>query len=185
MDFGDILAQWDSQQKKKSEHKKGIQKSNKKANAPTQEEKDEIALKKSYEQQMEIENRRHINPMELWLNRYGTVDKDKIADDAEENQKFHDINYLRKMKCEATIDLHQLTREEAWQRLNGFVSGCVRRGFRKIMIIHGKGIHSNGSDPVLGPMVRTFIEQDKRLGISGHPDRNNGGNGATWVIIKN
>ena len=35
MDFGDILAQWDSQQKKKSEHKKGIQKSNKKAIAKT------------------------------------------------------------------------------------------------------------------------------------------------------
>ena len=33
-------------------------------------------------------------------------------------------------------------------------------------------------------MVKMFIEQDKRLGTSGHPDRNNGGNGATWVLIK-
>ena len=32
--------------------------------------------------------------------------------------------------------------------------------------------------------VRLFIEQDKRLGSSGHPDRNNGGTGATWVLLK-
>ena len=82
------------------------------------------------------------------------------------------------------IDLHQMTRDEAWSALESFVTSCVRRGLRKVLIIHGKGEHSHGSDPVLGPMVKSFIEQDQRLGLSGHPDRNHGGNGATWVIVR-
>ena len=112
-------------------------------------------------------------------------DKDKIADDAAQSEKMHSLEYLKSLRPEAVLDLHQLTRDEAWERLSGFVTDCCRRNLHKILIIHGKGNHSHGSDPVLGPMVKTFIEQDRRLGTSGHPDRNNGGNGATWVIIKN
>ena len=94
------------------------------------------------------------------------------------------LTYIREMTPEARIDLHGLTKEDAWQRLNAFVGDCVARGLKKILIIHGKGNHSHGSDPVLGPMVKSFIEQDKRLGTSGHPDKFMGGNGATWVMIK-
>ena len=184
MNFGDILNQWDSMSVKKPAQKKQPQVSHKKANAPTKEEKEAMKQGYTWEEQMKSDNERRANPMEVWLNRYGTVDKDKIADELNKNEKLHDINYLREMKCEASIDLHQLTRDEAWSRLENFVSECVRRGLKKIMIIHGKGNHSRGSDSILGPMVRTFIEQDKRLGLSGHPDRNNGGNGATWVIIR-
>ena len=184
MNFGDILNEWDGMQKTKKSAPKGIQKSHKKANAPTKEEKEAMKQGYSYEQQMQMENSRRANPMDVWLNRYGTVDKDRIQDEAREKEKLHDINYLKEMKIQATVDLHQLTRDEAWTRLEGFVTECVRRGLKKIMIIHGKGNHSHGSDSVLGPMVRTFIEQDKRLGLSGHLDRNNGGNGATWVIIR-
>lgn len=133
---------------------------------------------------MERESKQTVNPMELWLRRYGVTDKDKAADEYAERAKMESREYLRTMRPEARIDLHGLTREEAWSRLTSFVNDAVRRGLKKILIIHGKGNHSNGSAPVLGAMVRTFIEQNKNLGSSGHPDRNMGGNGATWVIIK-
>ena len=184
MDFGDILKEWDKSQNQVKPKQTGIQKSHKKANAPTKEEKEAMRQGYSYERQMEEDNKRRANPMEVWLNRYGTVDKDKVADEASENARLNNREYLREMRPEARIDLHQLTRDEAWDRLNTFVGDCKRRGLRKILIVHGKGIHSSGSDSVLGPMVKLFIEQDSRLGASGHPDRNNGGNGATWVIIK-
>ncbi len=185
MDFGDILNQWDDSQKKSRNQKKGPQVSHKKANAPTREEK--LAMKQgyTYEQIMEQERNRRINPMDMWLNRYGTVDKDKVQEEVEKNERMNNLEYLKSIPPDATIDLHQLTRDEAWTQLTSFVNDCWRRGCRKILIVHGKGIHSNGSDPVLGPMVRLFIEQDKRLGTSGHPDRNHGGNGATWVLLKN
>lgn len=184
MDFGDILNQWDSIKKEQKTVKKGPQKSHKLANAPTKEEKEAMRQGYSLEQQMRADNEKQVNPMVEWLNRYGVMDKDRLNDEIAENNRMHDREYLRTMREQATVDLHGLTRDEAWGRLSSFVSDCQRRGLRKIMIIHGKGIHSNGSDPVLGEMVRLFIEQDKRLGASGHPDRNNGGNGATWVIIK-
>ena len=184
MDFGDILNDWDAAQKKANVHPKGVQKSHKKANAPTKEEKEAARQGYSYEQQMRRDNARHANPMEVWLNRYGTVDKDKIADAAAEEQKYSSLEYLKTIRPQAFVDLHGLTRDEAWAKLEAVVDDAARRGFKKILIIHGKGSHSVGSDPVLGPMVKLFIAQDSRLGASGHPDRNHGGNGATWVILR-
>lgn len=184
MDFGDILNQWDASQKKQPAKKQQPNVCRKKANAPTKEEKEARRQGYSYDDIMELNTKPKMNPMEIWLNRHGTVDKDKISDEQEKNKKLHDIDYLKTIAPEAVLDLHQMTREEAWNRMNSFVTDCYHRGLKKIMFIHGKGIHSNGSDPVLGQTVRLFIEQDKRLGTSGHPDRNHGGNGATWVLIK-
>ena len=183
MDFGDILSQWDSMSKKPAK-KVQDQKSHKKANAPTKDEKARAQENRTWEKIMEEDNSRQANPMTVWLNRFGTVDKDKLEMESEETRKYSNINYLRSMAPQATIDLHGMTRDQAWLRLEGFVAQSVRAGYKKIMIIHGKGNHSNGSDPVLGPMVKSFIEQSKFLGTSGHPDRNHGGNGATWVIVK-
>lgn len=194
MDFGDILNQWGTIQKNEKqaarEKSKVPQVSHKMANAPTAEEK--AARKRAklaaegriYEEQMKEDSKKQINPMELWLRRYGVTDKDKAADEYEERARMENREYLRTMRPEARIDLHGLTRDEAWARLTSFVNDCIRRGLKKILIIHGKGNHSHGSDPVLGQMVKTFIEQNKNLGSSGHPDRSMGGSGATWVIIK-
>ncbi len=187
MDFGDILGEWDQQQKaasKGNSGNKGPQVSHKKANAPTAEEKEAARQGYTPEQVMREEAQTKINPMEMWLRRYGTVDKDAAADAYREQTKMESREYVRELRPEARIDLHGLTRDEAWAKLEQFVDDCAKRELTKILIVHGKGNHSTGSDPVLGPMVRTFIEQDKRLGTSGHPDKAQGGTGATWVIIK-
>lgn len=185
--MNDILNQWDRYQSEEKRKQKGSGKnqvSHKKANAPTPEEK-AAHLKKDIDALIEKENSKNINPMELWLRRYGTVDKDKIREEAEEAGKLSNREYLIKMKPEATIDLHGLHQDEAEQRLDSFVTDCKRRGLKKILIIHGKGIHTTGTDPVLGKLVKSFIERDKRLGTSGHPkSKMEGGSGATWVILK-
>lgn len=185
MDFGDILEQWDKQQKdaERKQKQSGYNTvSHKRANAPTAEEKAASAFRKEFE--IEKENQKRINPMELWLRRYGTVDKDSLAEQEEARTKYHSRSSLVELKPQARIDLHGLKREDAWNRLDSFVTECESKGIKKIMIVHGKGIHTHGTDPVLGEMVRKFIEQDKRLGTSGHPDSSAGGKGATWVIIK-
>ena len=187
MDMGDILAQWDDmkrQEKQKAkEQQKAQQLSHKKANAPTAQEK-EIAKAKKEGSALSPKNPQ-INPMEYWLNRYGTVDKDKIAEESLERTKQQVREYVLNMKPEAYLDLHGLHQDQARVRIDSFISDCKRRGFRKVMIIHGKGIHSHGSDPVLGEVVRRFIEADSRCGSSGHPkNKADGGSGATWVILK-
>ncbi len=186
MDFGDILNQWDAQEKLKAKKQKESGKnqvSHKKANAPSAQEKAAAKLKKEFD--YASENEKRMNPMELWLRRYGTVDKDALAEKEEERNKFHSRSSIVELKIDARIDLHGLKQEEAWQRLESFVTECESKGLLKILIIHGKGIHSHGTDPVLGETVRRFIEHDKRLGSSGHPEYNMGGKGATWVILKN
>lgn len=189
MDFGDILAQWDVQQKKQAEKQRLSGKntvSHKKANAPTAEEKAALEMKKEFENgyDVEKESQKRINPMELWLRRYGTVDKDALFEQEEARNKYHSRSSLVEMRPQARIDLHGLKKDEAWARLESFVSECESKGIKKIMIVHGKGLHTHGTDPVLGELVRKFIEQDKRLGTSGHPDSSEGGKGATWVILK-
>ena len=127
-----------------------------------------------------------VNPMELWLRRHGVVDKDALAQEAEEREHNQSREYLKKLPIGARIDLHGLTRDEAWERLDSFVADCSRRGIQKVLIVHGKGHHSKERSDVsiLSAVVRTFIELDRRLGASGHPDKRLGGSGATWVIIK-
>lgn len=197
MDMGDILAQWetmkaDEKKKQKDSGKanvvNGRQVSHKKANAPTAQEKTAaLAAKeqKDFAEKIRQDSEKQINPMEMWLRRYGTVDKDKIAEETAERTREQDRNYLVSMRPEAHLDLHGLHQDEARERLNNFISDCKRRGIRKVMIIHGKGIHTHGTDPVLGELVRRFIETDNRCGMSGHPkNKADGGTGATWVILK-
>ena len=187
MDMGDILEQWDKYQaaqiKKQKESGKSTV-SHKKANAPSAEEK-ALAAEKDFELKIQAENSKRINPMEMWLRRYGTIDKDKLAEQEKEISHQTDRNFLLNMKPEARLDLHGLTQAQAQEKLDYFITDCLRRGIRKVIIIHGKGIHTTGTDPVLGPFVRKFIERDKRCGMSGHPKtKQEGGTGATWVILK-
>ena len=186
MDMGDILAQWDNikreEKKKAREQVKQPQTSHKKANAPTAAEKELAKAKKGSTVK---DSASQINPMEYWLNRYGTVDKDKIAEEHEERTRQLDRNYILNMKPEATFDIHGLHQNEACIQLDNFITNCKRRGLHKVMIIHGKGIHTHGTDPVLGEVVRRFIESDNRCGQSGHPkNKAEGGTGATWIILK-
>ena len=187
MDMGDILNQWDKYQaaqiKKQKESGKNTV-SHKKANAPTAEEK-ALAAEKDFELQLQEQNSKRINPMEMWLRRYGTIDKDKIAAEEEASSIRTDRNYLINMKPEARLDLHGLHQDEAEQKLDYFITDCQRRGIKKVIIIHGKGIHTTGTDPVLGELVRKFVERDRRCGMSAHPKtKQEGGTGATWIILK-
>lgn len=127
---------------------------------------------------------RRANPMDVWLRRYGTLDKDAVLDGAtDEVSPAERRRRLRAMRSEAVLDLHGLTRDEAWFRLEAFFADCMRRNLKKVLIIHGKGTHSE-DDPVLGPLVKLFIEQNRHAGESGHSPKEEGGSGSTWVILK-
>lgn len=191
MNFGDILDAWEEEQKsagKKSSGSTGQEWRNKKT-GPDSVRKEESASDKVKKSRANPELKGpenkapRVNPMTEWLRRYGVVDKDAAAEKAAEEERSKDRSWLLDMPYEAQIDLHGLTAEEAALRLDQFVGECYKRGIRKILIIHGKGNHSEDM-PVLSGMVRSFVERDYRLGESGHPDKKDGGKGATWVIVR-
>lgn len=196
MDFGDILNQWDDLCRQEEAEKKAKARGTNKPrprlpNAPRLEKTESsktLVIETQWadsepEEETELPS---VNPMDLWLRRYGVVDKDSLAQEVAERERGQNREYLKKIPFGAKIDLHGLTRDEAWERLDAFIGDCSRRGIQKVLIVHGKGHHSKEKSDVsiLSAMVRTFVELDRRLGASGHPDKKLGGNGATWVIIK-
>ena len=196
MDFGDILNQWDDLCRQEEAEKKAKARGTNKPrprlpNAPRLEKTESsktlvIETQWADSEQEEESELPRVNPMDLWLRRYGVVDKDSLAQEVAERERGQNREYLKKLPFGAKIDLHGLTRDEAWERLDAFIGDCSRRGIQKVLIVHGKGHHAKEKTDVsiLSAMVRTFVELDRRLGASGHPDKKLGGNGATWVIIK-
>ena len=186
--FGDILEAFEKMEKEAKNQKKSTgQEWRYKKTEPVKKtlEAQEKALseKKQAEKQAKEASREKIDPMTLWLRRYGVVDKDAEEEKLKEKMSQLDRGYLKTMAAEASIDLHGLTKDEAKVRLDGFIAECSRRKLTKIMIIHGKGNHSS-TEPVLAKFVHDYIERHYQLGESGHPDRTEGGRGATWVILK-
>lgn len=169
MDFGDILNEWDKSTAKPY-GKKRIAEDDRAASVRPEPVKPKELPR--------------AHPMDVWIRRNGIVDKDALREgeggtetSAERRRRLHAL------KPEATIDLHGLTRDEAWPRLESFFADCVRRKLSKVLVIHGKGTHSE-DDPVLKGMVRLFLERHPHAGESGHPPHGEGGTGSTWVILK-
>ena len=122
------------------------------------------------------------NPTDAWISKYGVYDKDAEETDktinAGENRR-----RLRNKKPDGGIDIHGLNREQAWQALETFFNESKNAGLEKILIIHGKGNHSTG-DAVLKRLVPDFIERCPFAGESGRGKASEGGEGATWVLLK-
>ena len=97
---------------------------------------------------------------------------------------------LLKKRPDACIDLHGLTKDDAWNSLELFFKDSYEKGFEKIQIIHGKGNHNASNDErrpvdaVLKDLTRSFIENCPFAGESGYCSARDVGTGATWVIIK-
>jgi DNA-nicking Smr family endonuclease len=122
------------------------------------------------------------NPLNAWLTRNGVYDKDAAA---RENhpQAGKRRRRLRRQRPDAVIDLHGLTQDEAWTAMEIFFEDSRLKNFEKVMVIHGKGIHS-AREAVLAEVCRKFIEACSFAGESGHGSAAEGGRGATWVLLK-
>jgi len=122
------------------------------------------------------------------LGRARKVEGSGIFDKDEENpeeDKIERRGRLLRKKPDAAIDLHGLNKDDAWDTLNDFFSRSLVLGHEKILIIHGKGNHSNGeSEGVLKEISRKFIEHCPYAGESGSSSNSTGGSGATWVLLK-
>jgi len=90
---------------------------------------------------------------------------------------------LRGKKPDAQIDIHGKTRDEAWLALETFFVSSREQGCEKVLVIHGKGNHSTG-EAVLKRVVMDFIEHCPYAGESGRGKASAGGEGVTWVLLK-
>jgi DNA-nicking Smr family endonuclease len=105
-------------------------------------------------------------------------DKD-VLDEGREARTGH----LRpeRVRIDDTIDLHGMTVEEALSATERFIEESVRHGYRKVLVVHGKGENGLG---VLKREVRSFLERHPTTGAMGYPKGADGGRGALWVMLR-
>ncbi|MFP4483466.1 MAG: Smr/MutS family protein [Spirochaetota bacterium] len=155
-DFGEILRQWDQEHRKRPNHHNVTRK----------------ALESFLEQ--------HPPPAD--------VDKEETAGDSG-NRPEVDAHggpphpAPKRLPIEDTLDLHGLTRPEAERRTDSFIREAARRGFRKVLVIYGKGLHSP-QGAVLRRAIHRLLQDHPLTGAMGTPERRDGGTGAVWVMVR-
>ncbi len=156
MDFDDILKEWD--------------KSKKKYTKPSQKKK---------------EKRKSLETMHSILDLYPPDDSMSDPDDDRPVPNRVKRRNYRRMKIQETLDLHGFNLASARVELDDFIKRCKRKKIEKVLIIHGKGLHSNNGESVLRTAVKDFLMKSTSIGEIGHPSEREGGCGATWAIVKN
>jgi DNA-nicking Smr family endonuclease len=96
---------------------------------------------------------------------------------------------LRKLRrgqyaVEAELDLHGLTRHVAHAALRQFLNDCVLRGLRCVRVIHGKGLRSGPSGPVLKEGVDHWLRKLDNVAAFASARPVDGGTGALYVLLR-
>jgi DNA-nicking Smr family endonuclease len=98
-------------------------------------------------------------------------------------------NLFRQMKrgtlsIEATLDLHQCTVDETAYQTDQFLSACCQKGFRWVLIIHGKGRLSKHGMPILKSFLNQWLKEQPCVLAFHSAQPKHGGSGALYVLLK-
>ena len=192
MDFDKILRQWESIQKQEAKAKKAPAGPGKKPNAPSLMRGKSAGSKGSPDpgqgraETAPPEKKRTDDFLNHWLAVHGVPDKDEKPGPGEADDRrsrMEEADRIKRMRPQAFLDLHGKTATEAESLIVDFLLSSSRSGFEKVLIIHGKGLHST-AEHVMTDVVRRALETNGLAGSFGPADRNQGGRGATWVRIR-
>jgi DNA-nicking Smr family endonuclease len=103
-----------------------------------------------------------------------------------------DNRILRRLRrgdyaVQAHLDLHGLTRSEAKQELTAFVDQSCYRGYRCVLVVHGRGLHSKDQIPVLKESVQGWLSRGgiaQRVLAFTTARPHDGGAGAVYVLLR-
>ena len=158
MDFGEILDEWE-----RTERDRGESSGKRRAGSA-------------------LDGQGGSRALEAWIAAKGVDDKD-AEQEAGAADRGLEARRLASLKPQATLDLHGMTVEQAEAAVASFIEGSARRGLEKVLVIHGKGLHSAGA-PVLKKAAVRALEAQPLAGRFGPADRTEGGSGALWVLVR-
>lgn len=104
----------------------------------------------------------------------------------EKGVQYRTIRKLRsgKIRVEATLDLHQMNKEQARIGLSSFIHDCFEQEIRCVCVIHGKGTRGSSTTPILKNLVNHWLHDiDLILGFCSCP-QNMGGTGAVLILLR-
>jgi DNA-nicking Smr family endonuclease len=87
-------------------------------------------------------------------------------------------------KARGELDLHGYTSAEARRELAVFLERCIEAGARCVRIIHGRGLRSDRSGPVLKRKVAAWLAQRDEVLAYCEARPEDGGAGAVMVLLK-
>jgi len=110
----------------------------------------------------------------------------------EGHQPSLDPQLLRKLRAgeialQGHVDLHGLTREEAKASLERFLLASRQAGKRCVLVVHGRGLHSEDQIPVLKAGVQLWLTRGRiaRWVLAFSTARpHDGGSGAVYVLLR-
>lgn len=82
------------------------------------------------------------------------------------------------------LDLHGLRWEQARPLLASFTALAVKRGWRCVLVIHGKGLRSKNQEPVLRGKVASWLTQRAEVLALCQARPADGGSGAVLVLLR-
>jgi len=84
---------------------------------------------------------------------------------------------------QAHLDLHGMYRDKARQAVATFLAESRAGGHRCLRIVHGKGLHSPGREPVLKRLVQGWLAQRREVMAFCQAPVADGGAGALMVLL--
>jgi len=89
-----------------------------------------------------------------------------------------------KVGVEDHLDLHGYRRDAARKTLLEFIGHAQQASYKIVRIVHGKGYHSDDSQPVLKAMVNKWLQNIPEVLAFVSATAKDGGTGAVYVLIK-
>ncbi len=84
----------------------------------------------------------------------------------------------------AELDLHGLNRERAYQAVAEFLTDCHVHDQRCVRIIHGKGLGSPNTGPVIRTLLDGWLRRRKDVLAFCAARPHDGGTGAAYVLLR-
>ena len=123
--------------------------------------------------------------LKAWENRGHRRDQEPYLKDEppEEPRATPTREVMERTTADDELDLHGMLQDEALTSLKFFLRDAQREGCRKVLVIHGKGLHSENRRAVLKDAVRQALMKDSHVAAWGEASRKEGGQGASWVWL--
>jgi len=98
-------------------------------------------------------------------------------------------NVIRRLKrgeypCQAVLDLHGMRTHHADEALEIFLSEAIQHELSCVLIIHGKGYHSENRQGVLKPYTIDWLKKPAQVKAFCSALTRDGGTGAVYVLLK-
>ncbi len=92
-----------------------------------------------------------------------------------------------RFSIQAHLDLHGLNLDQARPALDTFIEASVRAGYSSVRVVHGRGRHSEGQNPLMKKRVQQWLSHRRlaRFVIAYTSARLvDGGGGAVYVLLR-